>query len=412
MAPYDDSDSSGGEEVEFEETNVLLGYASKDADEDTISRLGGYPDWLDSSTPPSSALARCKLCKDMMVLLLQLNGELPDRFQGHERRLYVFACRRKSCRRKDGSIRVLRGLRIAPGSKEAGSKKVQRQEKPVVKEQPKPQTNLGETLFGAKGLGSSSLSANPFATSASSSGNPFSSGGNPFSASKAETPKPAEQTTKTEVEEAVKELPKTFSETLSLNNTQKKSGPPPPPEPWPAEKDSPAPYPILYLADADYETLDPTPPPIPQATRMDMDDSGSASGGKEDKEIFESSHDADFQKFADRMAQNPEQVIRYEFGGQPLLYSKTDAIGQLLGSGRSMPRCGNCGGERAFEVQMTPNAIAELEAEEMSLEGMDWGTIIIGVCGLDCQAQGVSEGEAGYLEEWAGVQWEELTSRR
>lgn len=39
MASYD-SDSSDGE---FEETNVLLGYASKDADEDTISRLGGCP---------------------------------------------------------------------------------------------------------------------------------------------------------------------------------------------------------------------------------------------------------------------------------------------------------------------------------------------------------------------------------
>lgn len=39
MADYE-SDSSDGE---FAETNVLLGYASKDADEDTISRIGGRP---------------------------------------------------------------------------------------------------------------------------------------------------------------------------------------------------------------------------------------------------------------------------------------------------------------------------------------------------------------------------------
>jgi pre-rRNA-processing protein TSR4 len=39
MADYD-SDSSDGE---FTETNVLLGYASKDAEEDTISKLGGRP---------------------------------------------------------------------------------------------------------------------------------------------------------------------------------------------------------------------------------------------------------------------------------------------------------------------------------------------------------------------------------
>jgi pre-rRNA-processing protein TSR4 len=39
MASYD-SDSSDGE---FKETNVLLGYASKEADEDTVSKLGGRP---------------------------------------------------------------------------------------------------------------------------------------------------------------------------------------------------------------------------------------------------------------------------------------------------------------------------------------------------------------------------------
>lgn len=137
--------------------------------------------------------------------------------------------------------------------------------------------------------------------------------------------------------------------------------------------------------------------------------------------------DTTFQKFADRLEQNPEQAIRYEFGGQPLLYSKTDSVGRMLhvpapgagnGNGNGvtttggggMPRCANCGAKRTFEVQMTPHAIAELEAEELSLEGMDWGTIIVGVCERDCQARGVAEGQVGYVEEWAGVQWEELTS--
>jgi pre-rRNA-processing protein TSR4 len=42
MAPYD-SDSSGAEDEEFTETNVLLGYASADANGEEISRLGGRP---------------------------------------------------------------------------------------------------------------------------------------------------------------------------------------------------------------------------------------------------------------------------------------------------------------------------------------------------------------------------------
>ena len=213
-----------------------------------------------------------------------------------------------------------------------------------------------------------------------------------------------------------KSLSKTFAETVSLNNPQAtEPKPAPAPEPWPSEKELPAAYPISYLADADYETLDPTPPPVSQATmQMDIDDGAGASGsggGKEDRDVFESSMDADFQKFADRLAQNPEQVIRYEYAGQPLLYSKTDSVGQMLSKG-GMPRCGNCGSGRVFEVQLTPEAIAELEKEETGLDGMDWGTVIVGVCGADCQPGGVDEGVAVYIEEFAGVQWEETTAKR
>lgn len=42
MAPYD-SDSSDGEDGDYTVTNVLLGYTTKDAKEDTISHLGGRP---------------------------------------------------------------------------------------------------------------------------------------------------------------------------------------------------------------------------------------------------------------------------------------------------------------------------------------------------------------------------------
>jgi len=430
-----DSESSGDDEEDYTETNVLLGYASKDAGDDSISRLGGRPDWLDPSNPPSAALARCKICKNLMVLLLQLDAELPKEFPGHERRLYVFMCKRKSCRRREGSTSVVRGLRVDPGAAKAAAVSAAADTKEDKKNRgiiaPKPaQTGLGEALFGSKGLGtSSSGGANPFATGPASGGggssNPF--GSNPFS-----TPAPAQtkqdtpeqpsaiandaneaSQSKTTVDETKEDLPKTFAQALSLNNPQdSSSNPPPPPEPWPTEVEQPAPYPVSYLSEAEYETLDPTPQTIPQATRMEVDDPASSSGGgKEDKEVFESTMDFDFQKFADRLEQNPEQSIRYEFAGQPLLYSKTDAVGKAL-SAKGMPGCSNCGARRAFEVQLCPHAITELESEEMSLDGMDWGTIIVGVCERDCQARDVKQGEPGYLQEWAGVQWEELTAQR
>jgi len=155
---------------------------------------------------------------------------------------------------------------------------------------------------------------------------------------------------------------------------------------------------------------------------MDLDEpEGSGGPSKEDKDVFESTIDKTFQKFADRLAQNPEQVIRYEFKGEPLLYSKTDAVGRLLsgkeGSGkvgvnRGMPRCGNCGEKRVFEVQLVPHAIMELECDEGGLDGMDWGTVILGVCGGDCSPRDVEAGKVGYLEEWIGAQWEELGGKR
>ncbi|KUI59949.1 hypothetical protein VP1G_07210 [Cytospora mali] len=434
MAPYD-SDDSLDDEQEFTETDVLLGYASKDGDGETISRLGGRPDWLDPSQPPSSALARCKVCNDLLVLLLQLNGELPNKFPGHDRRLYVFSCRRKSCRRREGSTRALRGVRISP---EAAARVKARQEKEqrekeeqekAEKERKEKDKGLGEALFGVQGKGllsgaggapvnpfsaggGSGSNVNPFAKPGTAAANPFSAPGAGPTSTQEKAPEPEPEPIPTKY--STKDLPKTFAETLSLNNPQQ-TGPPPPPEPWPPEAEQPKPYPISYLAEADYETLDPTPAPKDMPPQNIEIDDGSAAGGSgagEDKNVFESTIDSTFQKFADRLAQNPDQCIRYEFAGQPLLYSKTDAVGKRLHDGGRLPPCGNCRGERVFEVQLVPGAIAELESEEEGLEGMDWGTVIVGVCASDCVPRGTAEGEAGYLEEWVGVQWEELTQRR
>ncbi|XWX00011.1 hypothetical protein V2A60_008027 [Cordyceps javanica] len=419
MADYD-SDSSDGE---FAETNVLLGYASKDADEDTISRIGGRPEWLDADKPPSAALARCKICKDLMVLLLQLNGELPERFPNHDRRIYVFACKRASCRRREGSIRAVRGVRVweddGSAAAEAAEKRKKKEEDAKKAEKPKepepPKPRLGDALFG--GGPSASAGANPF----SSNANPFSSspggaaGSNPFGANPfSSQPAAAAAATPTDTTTtAERDLPKTFAETLSINSPKTDAVRPSAIEAWPAAAQQPAPYPTLYLADADYETLEPEPAdmPLPANARIEDADAPETTSAA-DKEAFESAMDTTFQKFADRLAQNPEQVIRYEFGGAPLLCSKTDAVGQLLLGRAAMPRCGGCGGRRTFEVQLTPHAIAELEAEDLSLEGMEWGTIIVGVCENDCVPGYLEDEEAGYLEEWAGVQWEEAGGKK
>ncbi|KAB8293179.1 hypothetical protein EYC80_007524 [Monilinia laxa] len=431
MALYD-SDSSGGEEEDYTETNVLLGYAGKEAQDDTISYLGGEPTWIDPTTPPSATLAKCKVCNDLMVLILQLNADLPSHFPDHERRLYILTCRRKTCRRKEGSIRALRGTRITKSASKPKAREIEK-EKPRP-EAAKPVVNLGETLFGAKPSTSGNpftMGSNPFSTAAGGniSSNPFAAAGLSTSELAAKPPQvPSTSPEPTSSETPKDTLPKTFASALSLNNPQSQpsSSTPPPQEPWPTNS-LPTSYPLFYLVDADYETLDKDPlPPPPQATIVD-DTPDSSSGGKEDKEIFESTHDTTFQKFADRLSQNPEQVIRYEFRGSPLLYSKTDSVGKIftdagkvnekvrVSSGSEnwkMPRCANCGAARVFEVQVTPHAIMELEREEKGLDGMDWGTVILGVCEKDCVPNWVKGGKTGYVEEWAGVQWEELGGKK
>ncbi|PQE14535.1 hypothetical protein CJF30_00007113 [Rutstroemia sp. NJR-2017a BBW] len=449
MAAYD-SDSSGGEDNDYTETNVLLGYASKEPQDDTITHLGGQPEWLGASTPPPASLAKCKVCNDLMVLILQLNGDLPEVFPGHERRLYILTCRRKTCRRKEGSVRALRGTRIseaaASASKPKQAKGKEEKEVEIPKPEAKPAVNLGESLFGAKPSVSGSGNVNPFATgsgmnpfsTSSAQSNPFAAAGLPTSELAAKAPQnPTPATNENETGKQTENLPKTFASVLSLNNTPSSSSTPAPEpsEPYPSSPSLlPTPYPTLYLIDADYETLDATPLPTPPQNTsimdLDTDPSSSSAGGKEDKEVFESTHDTTFQKFADRLAQNPEQVLRYEFRGEPLLYSKTDAVGKLFSSssssssgkittttngtasGAKLPRCGNCGKGRVFEAQVTPHAILELEREEEGLDGMEWGTLILGVCEGDCVPRGVEAGRTGYVEEWVGVQWEELGGRR
>lgn len=385
-------------------------------------------EWIDDKAP-SAALARCGSCKDMMVLLLQLNAELPNKFPGHDRRLFVFGCRRQTCQRQQGSMRAIRGTRISKEVVEAlkAAKEAEEAEEKKRQEEAKKKTEgpgLGNALFGGSSAGAgganpfSSGNANPFGGSGSgASSNPFAGGSsNPFSSASAA---PAKQEEAPKKEDPAASLPKTFAETLNLNNTQKVTqGPPPPPEAWPSADKLPKPYPVSYLSEADYETLDLEPAPVPQKTAMEIDDTpDQGAGGGIDKEVFESTMDEVFQKFADRLAQNPDQSIRYEYGGTPLLYSKKDNVGKVLSAAAAakksgMPRCGNCGAGRVFEVQMTPQAIAELEEQDsMGLEGMEWGTVIVGVCEADCLARGCGEDEAGYVEEWCGVQWEELAKK-
>jgi pre-rRNA-processing protein TSR4 len=336
-------------------------------------------------------------------------------------------------------VRGLRGVRVDPAARtapEAMDVECGGAPEPSVAQAAAERPNLGAALFGVGPSAgpAASAGANPFSTAPAARVSPFALAPAPAAALAA---KPAQ----TPLPQSASALAETFAAKARISPSSPSppdvaTPPAPPPraqEPWPSPKDQPAPY-ARFNLDADYETLSaPSAAPIPATATLDDagEGGGGGGGGNEDKLLFESSMDKVFQAFADRLAHNPEQVLRYEFGGVPLLYSGDDAVGRrLLASTRAalaaaapagtgakgtpaaaalaLPRCENCGAARVFEAQLTPQAIAALEEGEEGVEGMEWGTVMLGVCGADCEPRGLEPGRAGYLEEWVGVQWEEV----
>lgn len=403
MPPYDSDSSDEGDD--YSTTNVTLGYAATDSTGDDVSHLGGYPTWLDSTRTPPAALAKCKVCNGYLSLLLQLNADLQQYFPSDERRLHVLCCRKKQCSKKIGSVRAFREVR-KPEVKERKAKQS------TGSQDANPVQDLGSALFGGTGQPSTGGGANPFSMSNSSAQptNPFSSLASPSTLAALPPQRPVDDP---------QPLTETFADKLKIGSEPgPRSTSDTATEPWPEQSQFPPPFPSLYL-DAYPEELEKEPVAAVKAessrTQYDLDDSGS--GGGAEKDMFESSLDKTFQKFSDRIAQNPEQVLRYEFKGEPLLYSGTDDVASRFvvphgksGAVKGIPRCESCGAQRVFELQLVPGLIYELEKDEaMDLEdGMEWGTVILATCVNNC-------GEVGnvlFREEWVGVQWEEGVARK
>ncbi|KAK4942535.1 hypothetical protein LTR10_017664 [Elasticomyces elasticus] len=400
MPPYE-SDSSSDDGEDYSTTNVTLGYASADSTGDDISHLGGYPTWLDAHQTPAAALSKCKVCNGYMSLLLQLNADLQQYFPHDERRLHVLCCRKKTCSKKVGSVRAFREVRKGETRKKKGKQPEQVQMK-------KPTQDLGSALFGGPGSLPSMNSANPFSTSSTSTQstiNPFSSLGSPSKLAAKPPQRPVDE---------VQPPTESFADKLRITSESESSGKDKQlSEAWPNDSQFPPPFTSFYL-DAYPEELEKESVTDSKAesSKIQYDTEESGSGAGLEKDTFESSLDKTFQKFSDRVAQNPEQVLRYEFKGEPLLYSGSDGVASRFivphgksGAIRGMPRCENCGAQRVFEVQLVPGLIYELEKDEaMDLEdGMEWGTVIVGTCVNNCGVPG----QVSFREEWVGVQWEE-----
>ena len=374
--------------------------------------------------PPLDALAQCEICGDVMPLLLQLHADLPAHFPSHERRLHIFGCRKRSCHRKKGCVRAVRSTR-AWKARGIGTETASLNNATGDGSRPQePPQNLGNGLFNSRPSASSSRNSNPFKLPIGTVNNPGQVSGDVSSFSVSSPALFNSTLASADEPPATSVLPMRLTEKPQIACHQSPSRTSD--DTWPRNGELPKPYPLLHL-EADYETLDDQVLESVMVQTLDLDEAANVPNSKEDSETFESTIDKTFQRFADRLAQNPLQVLRYDFCGVPLLCSNLDPVARMLGSqaipnigderrpretrkldGIGMPRCANCGANRVFEVQLMPHAITELEADCTDWNGMDWGTVIVGVCGQDCLGTSIETGEVGYQEEWVGTQWEEL----
>lgn len=382
--------------------------------EDTF--IGGYPLWFNENSKPKDSMVSCGNCGKKMALLLQafapLDGKLYDRV------IYIFACKdTRSCSRKKGSIKCIRAISKDPVKmeklKDDASKGVEKEmeEKLKLEEDKQKQLKIGEDLF--KDAGGSSQT-NPFGGS-----NPFDQV-NPFASNKAPGPK--------------------TSDSGAPNSTKQQS---PVEEPEAADIESlgyidrsypgyPGYFVFVEPEKRNKAGVDPDLEKYKHLIAQESDNEGSSSAdaGLESvanalnpkaAQISRMMDDKCFENFTNVLRHNSTQVLRYDLGGKPLLYSSKGPVAKAFLSATAdslVPRPAyNPSSLRRFELQLMPKAILDLSAEDLAnadsnaiINGMSWGTIIICTDTEDyIPPEYFDLNHVAYIEDWVGVQWEEAS---
>lgn len=86
--------------------------------------------------------------------------------------------------------------------------------------------------------------------------------------------------------------------------------------------------------------------------------------------------DETFSKFHTTIKKYPDQILRYDRGGNILYISGSNKISEV-------PKCSECNGERQFEFQIMPQLLNFLDFEN-TLKCIDWGILAVFTCIKSC----------------------------
>ncbi|KAL7420589.1 hypothetical protein Q5752_004540 [Cryptotrichosporon argae] len=424
-SPAGSSSSSGGP------TSVLLALPDgpvppSEPASHTLSFIGGYPTF-----PRVADVVRCGVCHDAVPLLAQVYCPLEG--GENDRTLYVWACARAQCQRRDGAVRAFRAsvrneayVRDVE-AKRAEAARIAREEKERAR-------------------------VNPFTMNGDASSALFGSSRPLFGAPAATPAVPAQPDAPA--------APDVSALTVSLHT----HAPPLPAYRPPQYLSTFDEYLVLPEADGGADSSDDED----DARAPDATDAHGEFGGDDWDKLVPRGVDDVFEQFVRRLQAAEDgaaQVLRYDFAGTPLPYSAgSDVFRRLFPAAPTtraadnedvdcapfyegndgkgiVPAC-KCGGKRVFEMQLVPQLISVLRPETLStgagagagasagegeggceradgaaevgqseaerkkeLErlakgeagGMEWGNIMVFGCERDC---------VGVSEEWVGVEWE------
>ncbi|KAJ2472552.1 hypothetical protein EV174_005817 [Coemansia sp. RSA 2320] len=358
--------------------HAMLGYSGGDVDRDDdvdafTCRLGGAAVWLDSSSAiPDHSSIVCEQCGSEMVMLTQTYAPLDN--SPYERVLYVWACNRRACTGKPGAARVVRAHLL---NKEYATK-LSKRKKATETKPPKGQREAPATkcsLFNRAGTGTAQLDfGSVWRTGASALTTAEGAGlfTGPIFGQKPQSSATSQQS----ADEPSEPLPMRFggadqmrdlNQRLDKLNVSSSLKSEPPLEPawlshgterteWPEaagcvpaqhlefEKEQLKGDRIqeryqaeiqlaLEKANDDTAGYNGSGHGRKAAKVADVDAGSEWAGEKYERATRPKGTDAAFEHFAYIAGQNPEQVMRYRFGGQPLLYTAQDETARLLSAG-------------------------------------------------------------------------------
>ncbi|CAO3647461.1 unnamed protein product [Cunninghamella echinulata] len=427
-----------------------------------VTKIGGIPVWLNNNKPPTENVCKCKICGDWMYLLCQCYAPLPDSV--YHCVIYVWACNRRECMRKNGSISVLRFHLVDKDYLKAQQQKEEQKKKKVEKKA----TGFGGVPQGFQ-LGDVWGASNSFGsnnTKSFGSSNTSNFGEKPFGASNTNTfgTKPfglnntalfGSNDNKTNTTSSLSSI-----DTKNNNNSKNDHGTlaehlsklhlkeettiakqqikTPPIDMPPVNIDNLPSFPGEYIyitpevtnKDADmgidmtkYQEYIDMESELFENNDNDNDDHGE--GGTWANEQYEKQQlprgvDKQFKKFTERVAYEPSQCLRYEWNGLPLLYHELRSDNNT--NNQHHEKCHQCGQSKIFEMQLMPNILSLLPTSEYALKnknqqqqqskskmdsfnmGMEFGTILIYVCKNDCHPGDVLD--TSYVLETAIAQYE------